>query len=122
MKPQAAIFLVTNMSKQTVVCGKARLARSGFDRMRGLLGAHQLEAGSGLWLRPSSGVHTWGMRFAIDIIALDKRNRVITVAAETKPWRMRGVHWKTRSVLELPCGQAALSEIEIGDQLKFHEQ
>ena len=122
MQPQAENFFVSNASKQTIVCGQVRLAKGPLDRMRGLLGEHRLAADSGLWLRPSSGVHTCGMRFAIDIVALDKEGKVVVIAPCTEPWRVRGLHWKTRSVLELPCGQAARARVEEGDLLQFDKQ
>ncbi len=68
-------------------------------------------------LNPSSGVHTFGMRFAIDVVALDGQNKVLGTWQNVPPGRIAGIHWATRSVLELPTGHVLLSSTMRGDQL-----
>lgn len=111
--------LVLNRTRGTVVCAAASVAQTTVQRMRGLLGSRELAAGTGLWLRPSGGVHTFGMAYAIDIVALDGLFRVVHLWREMKPWRTCGIHLRTRSVLELPVGSVNASQTEIGDQLCF---
>ncbi len=53
---------------------------------------------------PSRGVHTCGMRFAIDVVALDERGVVIDCVVDLKPWRIRLPRRGTAGVLELPAG------------------
>jgi len=86
-------------------------------RLVGLLGKKQLEPETGLLIKPSSGVHTFGMRFPIDIVSLDRNNRVIGVWENIGPWRIRGLGLRTRSVLELPSGRIRECLIEAGDEL-----
>jgi uncharacterized membrane protein (UPF0127 family) len=66
---------------------------------------------------PSSGVHTWGMLFPIDVVALDRGMRVLGVWERVGGFRIAAVGWKTRSVLELPVGTIRRSRIEVNDQL-----
>jgi uncharacterized membrane protein (UPF0127 family) len=117
MRP--TLLQVTNGERGILVCDRARLADAFLSRLVGLLGLKNLEGGDGLWITPSSGVHTWGMRFPIDIVALDRNLRVVDVAPEIGPWRIAGLGWSTRSVLELPAGQIARSVISIGDRLSI---
>src|SRR5215207_4523882 len=56
-------------------------------RMKGLLGRRSLEPGEGLLLQPAGSVHTAFMRFAIDVVFLDRDLRVLRVAASVRPWR-----------------------------------
>jgi uncharacterized protein len=69
----------------------------------------------GLWLDPCGGIHTWGMRYAIDVLFLDREMRVLRVARNVRPWRMVFAPRGTRSVVELPASTAA--NVEQGDRL-----
>jgi uncharacterized membrane protein (UPF0127 family) len=85
--------------------------------MFGLLGRRGLDAGGGLWIKPSSGVHTFGMSFKIDVVGLDRDHKVIKLWRCLPPFRITSVSLKLKSVLELPCGTIAQAEMKVGDQL-----
>lgn len=108
---------VTVLKKATVIGDKIAVADSSMTRFLGLMGKRALEPGSGLWITPSSGVHTFWMRMCIDIVALDRQNRVVAVAHSVRPWRLSCVSLKTRSILELPAGRVRDCEIAVGDTL-----
>ena len=67
-------------------------------------------------ITPCEGVHTIGMRFAIDILYLDRQYRVLKVRSRVKPWRL-SFCLPARSVLELPSGVTEQSGTKVGDQL-----
>ncbi len=100
-----------------VVCTHGVLANTFRTRLFGLLGRKGLEEGAGLLIRPSSGVHTFGMSFPIDIVSLDKDQRVIGTFEDTGAWTIRGLGVKTRSVLELPAGRIRKCGIKPGHEL-----
>jgi len=108
---------VTNITRGTVVGDKVELADTFFTRMFGLLGRRGLDAGRGLWIKPSSGVHTIGMGFEIDVVGLDRDLKVIKLWRCMAPFRLTSVSFKIKSVLEFPCGAISGSEMQIGDQL-----
>jgi uncharacterized membrane protein (UPF0127 family) len=108
---------VTNITRGITVGDKIELADTSLKRMFGLLGRRGLDAGGGLWIRPSSGVHTFGMAFSIDVVGLDRELRVIKLWSCLVPYRLTSVSFKLRSVLELPCGVIAESQMQVGDQL-----
>jgi uncharacterized protein len=114
-----AIMSVTivNTTKNTVICMRGTLANTMMLRMVGLLGVKGLEPEAGLLIKPSSGVHTFGMRFPIDIVTLDRNNRVVGTWENIGPWQIRGLSLRTRSVLELPSGRIKECSIEAGDEL-----
>jgi uncharacterized membrane protein (UPF0127 family) len=99
-----------------VVCGRCTLADRPLARLRGLLGREGLDAGEGLLLRPASSVHTFFMRFPIDVVFLDRSLVVLGIHDTIDPWRtasQRGA----KVVLELPAGESSRRGLAVGDQL-----
>jgi uncharacterized membrane protein (UPF0127 family) len=109
--------VITDGTKGCVVCSEGNLANTFRTRLFGLLGRKGIPAGGGLLIQPSSGVHTFGMSFPIDIVSLDKNRRVIGLFHSTTAWKIRGLNFKTKSVLELPAGRILECGIEPGDEL-----
>lgn len=99
--------------------GNLMVADSIFTRMKGLLGKDSLPRGSGLWLKPCKGVHTFGMRFTIDVVFLDRENRVIEVISELKPNRMTTIFPHAATVLELPASMVSEAKLAKGDIIDF---
>jgi uncharacterized membrane protein (UPF0127 family) len=110
---------VTNTTRGNTVGENIELADTSLKRMVGLLGRRGLDAGAGLWIKPSSGVHTVGMAFAINVVGLDRDLKVIKLWRRLVPYRLTSVSLQLRSVLELPSGTIAQSEIQLGDQLQI---
>ena len=100
----------------TVVCERCLLAETPFARLRGLLGKRGLPAGEGLLLRPAASIHTWFMGFAIDVVFLDRSDRVLKVSSTLRPWRLSSCR-KAKAVLELPAGEASRRGIRPGVSL-----
>ena len=105
--------------KATVIGEKIAVADTSVTRFLGLMGKRSIQPGSGLWITPSSGVHTCWMRMKIDVVALDRGRRVLGVGHSVGPWRISGLSLKTASVLELPAGQCRELDIQPGDVLDF---
>src|SRR5690242_20706840 len=97
-------LIATNLDTGAVVASRVAVADTRATRAVGLLTRSGLDAGEGLWIVPSRGVHTWFMRFAIDVVALDARGVVVDRVTALKPWRIRLPRRGTAGVLELPAG------------------
>ncbi len=95
------------------------VADTALRRLIGLWGRKGLSTGEGLWLCPSTGVHTFFMLFPIDVIALDKERRVVRLWERLRPWRMTRVSFQVDSILELPAGQIAACGVQVGDRLRI---
>ena len=99
-----------------IVCERCVLADTALTRMKGLLGRRELPSGEGILLKPASSVHMAFMRFAIDAVFLDRELRVVKIAADLRPWRAAGARG-SKSVLEIPAGEAARRGLTVGDRL-----
>jgi uncharacterized membrane protein (UPF0127 family) len=114
-------YYVYNKTRETFVATEAMLANDYFHRLVGLLGKTKSWArhGRGLWIVPSSGVHTIGMLFPIDIIFLNKEKEVIHVAEYIRPFRIAKVFGSSASVLELPAHTIYKTGTKVGDRLEI---
>jgi len=110
---------VINLSKQTWLATKVRKADNFVTRLVGLLKRTTLGPEEALWLMPSKGIHTIGMKFPIDVVFLNKAHRVIGLISAMAPYRLSSVHLRSFSVLELPNGTIRKSRTEIGDQFEI---
>jgi uncharacterized membrane protein (UPF0127 family) len=99
-----------------VLCERCFVADSAVARMRGLLGRSGLESGEGLLLRPASSVHTFFMRFPIDVVFLGRDGEVLKVAERVPAWRTAAARG-AKAVVELPAGEAARRALRVGDRL-----
>lgn len=100
-----------------VVCRSCRSAATFFSRLRGLLGRRGLAEHEGLLIRPTSSIHTFFMRFALDVAFLDPDDCVVKLVPGLRPWHVsfaRGA----RSALELSAGEIARRELRVGDILQ----
>ena len=99
---------------------RASIADSSATRRTGLLKHSRLDPGDGLWIVPCEAVHTFGMRFAIDIVFLNKKRQVRKIRHAVGKRRI-AVDLLAHSVLELPAGTVASTNTEVGDQLEFEK-
>jgi uncharacterized membrane protein (UPF0127 family) len=109
---------VRNITRDVVLAESADVAGTSEKRRTGLLKHESLPPGSGLWIVPCEAVHTFGMKFPIDVIYLDKRRTVVKIRPNMKPWRISGC-LRAHSVLELPAGTAQRTRTCPGDTLEF---
>ena len=80
-------------------------ARRRKERMAGLAGLEAMAAHEALFIPRCRSVHTFGMRFALDLVWLDRRGAVVRVDREVPPRRLRTC-LRARSVVETPAGRA----------------
>jgi len=114
-------MLLINKSTGLVVAQRVEMAISFTRRLKGLLGRSFFPPGSALMLQPCRQVHTFFMRFPIDVIFLDQRGTVLTVLVMS-PGRVSPYVSKAQMVVELPAGTAAATGITEDHELKLMEQ
>jgi uncharacterized protein len=104
----------------SVKCERCVVADRMLPRMRGLLGKRGLESGEGLLIRPAPSVHTFFMRFPIDVVFLSRDGEVMKVAESVPAWRTRSCR-RAYAVLELAAGEALRRGINVGSRLDAAE-
>ena len=107
---------VRNQTRNTVLAMAAEVADSSAKRRVGLLKHKKLDPGDGLWITPCESVHTFFMKFAIDLVYLDRQKRVRKVRHAVPPWRLSAC-LTAHSILELPAGTAKQTGTQRGDTL-----
>jgi uncharacterized membrane protein (UPF0127 family) len=111
------VRIVADGNREVVVCERCTVADGPISRLKGLLGKRGLRPGEGVLLRPANMVHTWFMRFAIDVVFVDTDMRIVGINHDTGPWRVTGRRG-ARSVIELRAGECRRRGIEHGAKLR----
>jgi len=109
---------VLNVTRGTMLAAQLENAQTGAARRKGLLGRERFLPGEGLWIAPCESVHTFFMRFPIDLVYLDRKLEVKKVRHSVGAWRMSAC-FAAFSVLELPAGTARATQTERGDTMEI---
>jgi uncharacterized membrane protein (UPF0127 family) len=112
--------LVRNQTRNTILGESVEVADTSEKRRAGLLKHARLDPGSGLWIVPCESVHTFFMKFPIDLVYLDKHRKVRKVRHAVPPWRMSAC-LTAHSILEFPAGTAEKSGTQPGDELSIEK-
>jgi len=118
--PRDRYMRVLNRTRDTVLASRMEVANSAAKRNQGLLGRERLSPGEGLWIIPCEAVHTFWMRFPIDLVYLDRGNQIRKLVSEAPPWRLSACLW-AHSVLELPAGTIRNTLTQPGDTLEISD-
>jgi uncharacterized membrane protein (UPF0127 family) len=110
-------YCVFNKTRESFLSLSVAAADTHLARLRGMLGRVRLKPDGGIWMIPSQGVHTIGVLFALDLIYLDPRHRVIQVIESFGPCRIGPIRRHCSSVLELPTRTIYSSHTQLGDEL-----
>ena len=122
MRPALSSYVgIQNATRSSVVAERCRVATSFWARMVGLLRSPEPEPGQGLLIRRAQSIHTWFMRYPIDVVFIDRSWRVTRTAERLRPWRT--VLWArgARDCIELRTGSIAASDTRPGDELELTE-
>ena len=119
MNPNPKISKLINQTKKTCLAEEVAVADTVWLRMRGLLGKKELKKGQTLVLNPCNSVHTFFMRFPIDVVFVSTQNRVVKTISSLKPFRHTGIYFRARFTVELPAGTIQETLTREGDTLSF---
>ena len=112
---------IVNHTRGTAVAGDAGVARSFWRRLRGLIGERELPEGHGLVFPRNGSVHTFWMRFPIDVLFADREGVVVGLREAMPPNRpyagARRAYW----TIELPAGTIRRTGSRHGDRLVFED-
>ena len=119
MGTRNGLLEVRNRDRDSSLGDRVGLADRWWPRLRGLIGREGLDAGEGLLITESQGVHMWWMKFPLDVALLDKEGRVVALYRDLQPGKRTQMHWDAHYALELPVGVLDRSGTEEGDVLEW---
>jgi uncharacterized protein len=110
-------YCVYNQTRECFLSLNVTVADTTLTRLRGMIGRMSLRSDDGIWVVPSSGVHTIGVLIPLDLIYLDASHRVIHTVEHFPTFRIAPIRSDSDSVLELPVHSIYPSQTQVGDQL-----
>jgi uncharacterized protein len=110
-----------NRTRRSFLATDLRAAATHWSRFRGLMMSDRsrFPDGQGLWIVPSHGVHTFAMRFPIDVVYLSADKVVVYMKQNLQPWRIAAVRHEAASVLELPGSTLGPTGTSLGDKIEI---
>jgi uncharacterized membrane protein (UPF0127 family) len=114
---QRAKVCVYNLTRECFLSLGVTVADTYFARLRGLIGRTRLRSDEGVWMVPSSGIHTVGVLFPIDLVYLDSEHQVVELIESFPPFHIAPLRMQAASVLELHTHVIFSSQTQVGDQL-----
>lgn len=109
------MYRIVNTTRNTILANRAEQARSYWARLRGLMFRKNLPADGGLVIEPNNSIHTFWMRFPIDVVFVDRQDRVVGLVEAMPPHRPFAGARRARRTLELPSGTIARTQTKMGD-------
>jgi uncharacterized protein len=100
------------------LASEVQWARSSVDRARGLIGVKALAPGVAMVFEPAHQIHTFGMKFALDVVFCDSKWNVVHVVKSMVPRRMTRLVLRSRFVIEL-AGGSLPAEVKVGCSLQL---
>lgn len=116
---RCVLVQVINTTRGVALAERCEVARSFLARGRGLMGRAELAPGAGLLIEPCSSVHSFFMRFPIDVVFVSRQHRVVGLTAAMPPYRPYAGARGARYVVELPAGTIASTGTAVGDLLRI---
>ncbi len=108
-----------NTTRRCMLAERTDRASTPQERMKGLLGRESLPRGHAMLISPCNSIHMFFMRFAIDVLFLDKDGKVVRAIQRLRPWRATRVYLSARCVLALWVGAIEESGTQAGDVIDF---
>lgn len=106
---------VYNSSKNNLIADDVKAAQNFFTRSFGLLLRKSLSDNEGLIIKPCCSIHTFFMKFPIDVLFINKNNEIIALYENVKPYRILPIHLNSYYVIELSSGSVSEKNVEKGD-------
>jgi len=110
---------VINVTRQTTLADKAEVADTAWSRLQGLLGRDSLPARHALIITQCRSIHMFFMKFPIDAVFVDRKDRVIGLVENIKPFCMSPYFLWASYVIELPAGTIRQTQTALKDSINL---
>jgi uncharacterized protein len=119
--PPGTAFELADAATGRVLVPDLEVATESATRKKGLLGREGLAEGVGLVIAPTNAVHTFFMRFPIDIVFVSRAGAVLKVCEAVPAWRMAAA-WRGYAVVELAAGGACRVGLAKGNHVQVRRR
>lgn len=106
--------MIYNLTKKTRISKQTRRAVSIWERGRGMIG-RRFDDFDAMVFDNCSSIHTFFMSIPLDVIFVDRSNRIVRTVESLKPWNPFCGEGKAWTVIELPEGTLKATCTECGD-------
>ena len=112
---QGKIF---RLKENSMLLADVERTQTVFERTRGLLGRDGLSRQQGLLITSCNAIHTFFMRFPIDVVFLNRQYRIEKITPQLVPFRLASCR-RASMVLEMRSGTAAKAQLACGEKLRW---
>ena len=109
---------IKNATKKIILADSVSVADNFISRFIGLMGKKEFPEGNCLVITPCKSIHMFFMKFPIDVLFIDKDQKVTYIIENMKPWSFSRIVWNSYNVIELPAGTVSKTGTKTGDLLK----
>lgn len=106
---------IYNSTQNNLIADDVKVAQNFVTRSIGLLSKKSISESEALIIKPCCSIHTFFMKFAIDVLFVGANGQIVALHENVTPWRILPIHLKSKYVIELASGQIALKNICLGD-------
>lgn len=110
-----------NKTSNTTISENVMVADTFFKRLKGLMFTKELPEQNALLIESCNEIHTFNMRYSIDVLYLDASNNILAIDEDMKPGKIGKRVRNAVSVVELPSGKIKKLDIKIGQTITFNQ-
>lgn len=111
-----------NSTQNNLISDNVNVAENFFSRAIGLIEKKSFPDAQALVIKPCNSIHTFFMKFPIDVLFVNKNNKIISIYENVKPNRILPVHFNSKLVVELASGQIRVNNICLGDIIRIESE
>ena len=110
---------IYNSTQNNLIADEVKVAENFFTRSIGLLLRKSISVNEALVIKPCCSVHTFFMKFAIDVLFVGTGGKIVALYENVKPWRILPIHFNSKYVIELASGSISSKNIKLGDIIEM---
>ncbi len=103
--------------KNGIILERVVIADNFSTRLKGLMGKKSLGENDGLLIKPCNSIHTFFMKFNIDVVFIDKNNRIISIYRNMLPWKFSKIYFESQFCIE--GNKECFKDLKIGDKINI---
>lgn len=113
---------IYNSTQNNLIASDAEVADNFVTRTFGLIPKRDFFVGQALLIKPCFSIHTFFMRYEIDVLFVNRKHETVALYEKVKPWGILPFHFTSSYVIELPAGQITDKKIQKGDIIRLEKE